>query len=79
MNAVDLHQDEHLIQREMITPVEHQRRGTLHLPGSPIKLSDSPVEVTTSPLLGEHNAEVFPEFFGIGEEELARLKGQQVI
>ena len=79
MNAVDLHQDEHLRQRDMITEVEHQKRGTLHLPGSPIKLSDSPVEVTTSPLLGEHNAEIYREFFGYGEEELARLKEEQVI
>ena len=79
MNAVDLHQDEHLRQRGMITEVEHQKRGTLNLPGSPIKLSESPVEVTTSPLLGEHNAEIYEEFFGYGEEELARLKQEQVI
>ena len=79
MNAVDLHQDEHLRQRGMITEVEHQKRGTLNLPGSPIKLSDSPVEVTTSPLLGEHNAEVYRDFFGYGEEDLARLKEDQVI
>lgn len=79
MNAVDLHQDEHLLQREMITEVEHQKRGTLHLPGSPIKLSESPVKVTTSPLLGEHNAEVYQDFFGYGEEELARLKEQEII
>ena len=79
LNAVDLHQDEHLRERGMITPVEHQKRGTLNLPGSPIKLSDSPADVTTSPLLGEHNAEVFREFFGYGEEDLARLKEEQVI
>ena len=79
LNAVDLHQDEHLRQRGMITPVEHQKRGTLNLPGCPIKLSDSPAEITTSPLLGEHNAEVFREFFGYGEEELARLKEEKVI
>ena len=63
----------------MITEVEHQKRGALNLPGSPIRLSDSPVEVTTSPLLGEHNAEVYSEFFSYGEEELARLKDEQVI
>ena len=79
MNAVDLHQDEHLRERGMITEVEHQKRGTLNLPGSPIKLSESPVEVTTSPLLGEHNAEVYRDFFGYGEEELARLKEEEVI
>jgi formyl-CoA transferase len=79
LNAVDLHEDEHLRQRGMITPVEHQKRGTLNLPGCPIKLSDSPAEITTSPLLGEHNAELFSEFFGYEEEDLARLKDEQVI
>ena len=79
MNAMDLHQDEHLRQQDMITEVEHQKRGNLNLPGSPMKLSESTVEISTSPLLCEHNAEVCREFFGYGEEELARLKEEQVI
>lgn len=79
LNAVDLHQDEHLRERGMITPVEHQKRGTLNLPGNPIKLSDSPSDITTSPLLGEHNAEVYREYFGYGEDELVRLKEEKVI
>ncbi len=79
LNAVDLHQDEHLRQRGMMTEVEHPRRGTLTLPGCPIQLAESPVEVTTSPLLGEHNAEVYRDFFGYGEEDLARLKEEQII
>jgi formyl-CoA transferase len=78
-NAVDLHEDEHLRERGMITEVEHQKRGTLTLPGSPFKLAESPVDITTAPLLGEHNAEVYREFFGYGEEELARLKEEEII
>jgi formyl-CoA transferase len=79
LNAVDLHQDEHLRQRGMITDIEHPTRGAITLPGCPIQLADSPVEVTTAPLLGEHNAEVYREFFGYGEEDLARLKEERVI
>ena len=79
LNAVDLHQDPQLIERGMIAEIEHQKRGTLRLAGCPIKLSDSPTEVTTSPLLGEHNAEVFREFFNYSEEDLAKLKEEQVI
>ena len=75
----DLHSDPQLLAREMITEIEHQQRGTLTLPGCPIKLENSPVDITTSPLLGEHNAEVYGEIFGYGPEEIARLKEERVI
>jgi formyl-CoA transferase len=79
MNAVDLHEDPHLIERGMIAEIDHQIRGELKLPGCPIKLSESPVEISTSPLLGEHNAEVYGEVFGYNEEDLAKLKEEKVI
>ncbi len=79
LNAEEVHQDEHLRERKMITEIEHPTKGTITLPGCPIKLSDSADEITTAPLLGEHNAEVYREFFGYGEEDLARLKEEQVI
>ena len=79
LNAVDLHQDPHLREREMIVEVEHPKRGALNLPGCPIKLSNSPTQITSSPLLGEHNAEVYHQFFGYNEEDLVRLKEEQVI
>jgi formyl-CoA transferase len=44
-----------------------------------MKLSDSPVEITSSPLLGEHNEEVYIGELGLGEEELALLKTNGVI
>ena len=66
LNAADLHSDPQLLAREMITEIEHQQRGKMTLPGCPIKLGASPVEITTSPLLGEHNAEVYRELFGYG-------------
>lgn len=47
--------------------------------GSPLKLSDSPVRVTSSPLLGEHNEEVYVGELGLGDEELRLLKSNGVI
>ena len=79
MNAVDLHEDPHLIERGMIAEIDHQIRGSMKLPGCAIKLSESPVEISTSPLLGEHNAEVYGEVFGYNEEDLAKLKEEKVI
>jgi formyl-CoA transferase len=41
-----------------IAEVEHKERGTYLTVGSPIKFSDLKVEITGSPLLGEHTDEV---------------------
>ena len=79
LNVVDLHRDPHLRERKMIVEIEHPTRGTITLPGNPIRLSSSPTEVTSAPLLGEHNAEVYGQLLGYGEKELAELKAEQVI
>jgi formyl-CoA transferase len=42
--------------------------------GNPIKLSDSPTEVTRSPLLGEHTDEILQEVLGFDEGRIAELK-----
>jgi formyl-CoA transferase len=49
------------------------------MPGSPIRMSDSPTEVTRAPLLGEHNAEVYGKLLGFGAEDLATLKRDGII
>jgi formyl-CoA transferase len=49
------------------------------MPGCPVKLEDSPVEVTSAPLLGEHNNEVFAKYLGFDTPEVERLKQEGVI
>jgi formyl-CoA transferase len=46
--------------------------------GNPIKLSDSPTEVTRSPLLGEHTDEVLKEL-GYKSEEVNVLRQAKVV
>ena len=41
-----------------VVEVDHPTRGKYLTVGNPIKMSDSPTEVTRSPLLGEHTDEV---------------------
>jgi formyl-CoA transferase len=79
MDTVELLNDPHLRERQMIVDIEHPARGKLSIPGCPVKLQDSPVTVVSAPLLGQHNAEVYRQMLGLGERELAELKEQKVI
>jgi formyl-CoA transferase len=73
MDTSEILADEDLIAAGKIVEVEHPQRGTFKTVGCPFTLSDSPVQVTRSPLLGEHNAEILQELLDTPEEELERL------
>jgi formyl-CoA transferase len=60
MSTKDLIEDESLKGR-MIVDVEHPERGTFKTVGCPLVLSDTPVEITASPLLGAHSEEILSE------------------
>jgi formyl-CoA transferase len=61
-----------------VVEVDHPERGRFRTVGCPLKLSDSPVEVTRPPLLGEHNDEVFGEL-GYTAKQLSGLRSIGVI
>ncbi len=75
----ELSEDPYLRQRGVFVTVQHPVRGAFTMPGWPVKLSRSPVEVTAAPLLGQHNVEVYHELLGLSEDEVARLKREEVI
>jgi formyl-CoA transferase len=71
--------DPHLRAREMIVDVEYPTRGTYQTVGCPVKLSDSPTEVTRPPLLGEHTAELLAALCGTSADEVLKLRSQGVV
>ncbi|MBB5808619.1 formyl-CoA transferase [Saccharothrix ecbatanensis] len=73
LSTRELIEDETLAELGTVVEVEHPERGPYKTVGSPLKLSDSPVDVRRSPLLGEHNDEVLAEL-GYLPEQLARLR-----
>ena len=79
LNAKDIHTDPHLLERGMITTMHHPTRGSFKMPGFPVQLRESPVEMEHAPLLGEHNAEVYRELLGLTEDDLVELKKEAVI
>ena len=74
MSTKDLANDDHVNLREMYVELDHPERGTWYNLGCPMKLSDSPVEVTRSPLLGEHTDEILSEVLGYDAGEIEGLK-----
>ncbi|WP_405746266.1 formyl-CoA transferase [Streptomyces sp. NBC_01525] len=79
LSTKELIEDASLAADGMVVTVDHPERGAFTTVGSPLKLSDSPVEVDRSPLLGEHNQEVYGGELGLADEELRRLKANGVI
>jgi formyl-CoA transferase len=61
-----------------VVEVDHPTRGKYLSVGNPIKMSDSPTEVTRSPLLGEHTDEVLAQL-GLKADEIAALRAEKVI
>jgi formyl-CoA transferase len=78
LSTKDLINDETLAANQAVVEVPHPQRGSFKTVGCPLKLSDSPVEVQSSPLLGEHTAEIYGEF-GVDESELDELRAAGVI
>jgi formyl-CoA transferase len=79
LSTKELIEDASLVDNNMIVTVDHPERGAFKTVGCPIKLSDSPVKVETSPLLGQHNEDVYVRELGIAPERLAELKTNGVI
>ena len=74
MSTADLVNDEHVKGREMIVELPHPDRGPFLNVGCPLKLSDSPVEVKRSPLLGEHTDEILRDVLKYGPDQIEHLR-----
>ncbi|QEW23306.1 Formyl-coenzyme A transferase (plasmid) [Paracoccaceae bacterium] len=73
LSTKEIMEDEGLRKTGTIVDVDHPERGRYVTVGCPIKLSESPVEVVRSPLLGEHTMEILRDVLGYDGEALARV------
>ncbi len=79
LDSVELLNDPHMKERGMIVTINHPVRGEFTMPGCPVRLEHSPVEVKSAPLLGQHNGEVYSEMLGLGAGQLDDLKREGII
>ncbi len=75
----ELAEDASLRSRGVVVEVDHPERGKFLTVGNPIKLSDSPSEVTSSPLLGEHTDEILRDIVGLDDEAIAAAKAEGAV
>ena len=79
-NCLDLHQDPRLTAWGFFHFLEHKEMGPSPYEGHQFRLSRTPGELRfAAPAMGQHNAYVFKEVLGLGDEEIARLTDEQVI
>ena len=79
LDTAEVLHDPHLRERGMVFDLEHPTRGRFAMIGSPLRLSDSPVEASRAPLFGEHTEEVLTALAGYTREDVRRLRGKGVV
>ncbi|SDS23303.1 CaiB/BaiF CoA transferase family protein [Pseudomonas oryzae] len=69
-----------VLARDMLVDIPHALNPGFRMVGSPVKLSDTPVEYQRpAPQLGEHTDDVLKRRLGLDDVRLAELKAQGVI
>jgi formyl-CoA transferase/CoA:oxalate CoA-transferase len=74
-----LFSDPQVLHRKMMVELTHPKAGKIKVTGVPVKLSESPGEITAPPpLLGQHNKEVLKDL-GYSAEEIEKLIADKVV
>jgi formyl-CoA transferase len=79
LDIKEMIEDKALAERGLIVEVQHPQRGLYKTVGCPLVLSDSSVEVQTSPLLGEHTEEILTGLLGYDKATVDQLRVEGVI
>jgi benzylsuccinate CoA-transferase BbsF subunit len=79
-SAEEILSDPHVKARGLINEVQHPVLGKKVVINPSWKHSETPARIhKASPLLGEHNGEVFGDLLGMSEEEVKKLEAAQII
>ncbi|MEX1081638.1 MAG: formyl-CoA transferase [Halofilum sp. (in: g-proteobacteria)] len=74
LSMKELAEDKSLRDNQTIVEVDHPSRGKYLTVGNPIKLSDNQVDVTRSPLLGEHTDDVLSNVLKFDAQRISQIK-----
>ncbi|HWB48574.1 MAG TPA: CoA transferase [Stellaceae bacterium] len=72
--------DKHMHERGFLDDIEHDEIGSITVPTSPLRFHGADRRATTSsPKLGQHNAEIYGDWLGLSATEIDDLKSAGVI
>ena len=73
-------QDRHMHERGMLEWIEHDEIGRIVVPTTPLRIHGAdPVDTVPSPKLGQHNREIYGDWLGLSDAEIAALEEDSVI
>jgi formyl-CoA transferase len=78
MDTADLLAEPTFESRGIIQTQQHPN-GELRMPTFPVRFDGKPPKIQPSPLLGQHNDEVFGSWLGMSAGDIEGLKGDGVV
>ncbi len=80
LSIADIVSDPHYLARQSFVTVDDPVAGPIKQPAAYPRFSQTPGEIRRpAPALGQHNAEIYGELLGLGEDALAHLRDEGVI
>jgi len=80
LSAKGLYEDPHLRERRIFRQIQHPEAGHDWVVAPPWRLSATPAAIRRhSPLIGEHNHEIFHGLLGMSADEINHLEEEEVI
>jgi CoA:oxalate CoA-transferase len=79
-NVAEVMHDPHMHGRGMLEWIDHPELGRIVVPTTPLRIHGTDkVPTTPSPVVGQHNQEIYGGWLGLSDAEIAELKRQEVI
>jgi crotonobetainyl-CoA:carnitine CoA-transferase CaiB-like acyl-CoA transferase len=79
LDTAEIQNDPNFEERGILQTIHHPVHGDFKMPSWPVRVDGTTARLVSSPMLGQHNAEVLGEWLGIGADELEALRRDGVI